>query len=108
MLSAVCNEMSDWPSKLWQVQQSLNTTIQKSTGFSPLRLLIGRESNLPFIQARLDEITSDDTPDLIDVRADRCVAQQRLKDTAETFKKRFVSTRRNNFTVNIGDTALTK
>lgn len=51
MLSTTCIDASDWPSVLSKVQLSLNTTVQKSTGFSPMRLLIGKNANVPTVQA---------------------------------------------------------
>lgn len=103
MLSTMCSPESDWPSELWRVQQSINTTVQKSTGFTPMRLLIGRDSNIPCIQARLDELAHNDECNQLDVRSDRQLAQQRLKDEADKFKRRFDSTRRDNITYKIGD-----
>ena len=80
MLSTLCNEPSDWPNELWKVQQSINTTVQKSTGFSPLRLLIGVEANTPLVQAKLNEvIDSNRFEPHIDIAADRELAKQRLQ-----------------------------
>lgn len=105
MLNSTCNGESDWPSGLWKVQQSINTTIQKSTGFSPLRLLIGVDANIPCVQARLNEIREDDSSDHhINVRADRDLACQRLQQVAMKSKDRFDSVRRNNKNYQIGDT----
>lgn len=56
MLSTMGNESSDWPNGLWKVQQFINTTVQKSTGFSPLRLQIAVEANIPNISARLNDV----------------------------------------------------
>ncbi|KAF9424318.1 hypothetical protein HW555_000457, partial [Spodoptera exigua] len=94
---------ADWPSVLWKVQLSLNTTVQQSTGFSPIRLLIGRNSNIPSIQARLDDVIRDDNA-IIDVTADRQLAHQRLKIVADKFKERFDRTRRDNIDYSVGDT----
>lgn len=102
MLSTVCNESSDWPNDLWKVQQTINTTVQKSTGFTPLRLLIGVEANIPCVQARLDEVLNSDEF-VINVQADRELARQRLIQISEKFKERFDSMRRNNKSYNIGD-----
>ncbi|KAH9637846.1 hypothetical protein HF086_005504 [Spodoptera exigua] len=104
MLSTTCNDLSDWPNGLWKVQQSINTTIQKSTGFSPLRLLIGVEANIPIVQARLNDVLDDENRQLnIDVQADRELARQRLQLVSEKFKSRFDSVRRNNKNYSIGD-----
>lgn len=83
--------------------KSLNTTVQQSTGFSPIRLLIGRNSNIPCIQAQLDEIVQNDD-EIIDVTADRQLAHQRLKIVAGKFKDRFDQTRRDNINYSVGDT----
>lgn len=105
MLNSTCNGESDWPSGLWKVQQSVNTTIQKSTGFSPLRLLIGVDANIPCVQARLNEIREDGSSDHhINKRADRDLACQRLQQVAMKSKDRFDSVRRNNKNYQIGDT----
>lgn len=105
MLNTVCNnDSSDWPSELWRVQQSINTTVQKSTGFSPLRLLIGVDANIPPIQARLNDVLDGDSSGPpINMEADRELANQRLIQIAEKFKQRFDCTRRNNVTYAVGD-----
>lgn len=87
----------------WKVQQSLNTTIQKTTGFSPIRLLLGREGYIPSIQARLTDVVDESIEPSIDLEADRELARQRLKDVADRFKERFDTTRRTNKIYNIGD-----
>lgn len=101
MLNTACNGSSDWPSGLWKVQQSINTTVQKSTGFTPLRLLIGCDANIPCVQARLNDI--DIIEPNIDVRADRQLAKERLTRVAEKFKLRFDKFRRNNRNFSVGD-----
>lgn len=59
MLNTTCSSSSDWPSGLWKVQQSINMTVQKSTGYTPLRLLIGCNANIPCIQTRFDKVRRD-------------------------------------------------
>lgn len=104
MLATTCNNLSDWPSELWKVQQSINTTEQKSTGFAPIRLLIGRNANIPPVQAHLDEVLGANPLDeSIDVRTDREIANRRLVEVADKFKQRFDSLRRNNRSYAIGD-----
>lgn len=104
MISTSCNDRSDWPNSLWKVQQSLNTTVQKSTGFSPTHLLIGRDTNIPCVQARLnDALGNSSNSQNINVEADRQIAYQRLCEAARKFKARFDSARRDNRTYNIGD-----
>ncbi|CAH0726167.1 unnamed protein product, partial [Brenthis ino] len=101
MLNTTCNGSSDWPSGLWKVQQSINTTIQKSTGFTPIRLLIGCNANIPCIQAHLNDVSV--TECTMDVRADRQLAYQRLCELANKFKTRFDSVRRDNKTFEVGN-----
>lgn len=105
LLNTACNnDSSDWPNELWRVQQSINTTTQKSTGFSPLRLLIGIDANIPPIQALLDDVLDGNPPvPPINIQADRELAYERLIQVAEKFKKRFDSTRRNNVVFAVGD-----
>lgn len=101
MLNTTCNGSSDWPGGLWKVQQSINTTIQKSTGFTPIHLLIGCNANIPCIQSRLDDVEVFEQN--IDVKADREIAHQRLRLQADKFKTRFDSVRRNNKSFEIGN-----
>lgn len=103
MLSTTVSDLPEWPNVLWKVQQSLNTTFQKSTGFSPIRLLIGREGNLPSIQAQLADVVDASTQPIINIQADRELAQQRLTAVANKYKERFDTTRRTNKTYNLGD-----
>ncbi|CAH2223131.1 jg19574 [Pararge aegeria aegeria] len=53
--------------------------------------------------ARLNEVVEDNQA-TIDINKDREIAQQRLKHIADEFKKRFDETRRDNLTLNVGDT----
>ncbi|XP_022831186.1 uncharacterized protein LOC111359779 isoform X1 [Spodoptera litura] len=106
MLTTMCNNETEWPNSLHKVQQTLNTTIQKTTGFSPLRLLIGRDSNIPSIQARLADIAEpgpSNVNQIIDVRADRVLAYNKMKSAADKYKTRFDTTRRDNINYEIGD-----
>lgn len=103
MLTATINNTTEWPNALWNVQQTLNTTIQKTTGFSPIRLLIGKEGNIPSIQTHLNNLIDESTQPIINVNADRDLARQRLKQTAISVKGRFDNTRRNNKIFSIGD-----
>lgn len=102
MLNTTCNGSSDWPSGLWKVQQSINTTVQKSTGFTPIRLLIGCNTNIPSIQSCLSDV--DAVEPNIDVRADRELAYQRLRSEANNLKTRFDLKRRNSKNYEVGNT----
>lgn len=101
MLNATCNGSADWLSGLFKIQQSINTTIQKSTGFTPIRLLIGCNANIPSIQSCLNDV--DIVEQNIDVRADREMAHQRLRLQANQFKTRFDEVRRSTKTFEIND-----
>lgn len=101
MLNTTCNGVSDWPSELFKVQLSINTTVQKSTGFAPMRLLLGCEGNIPSIQACLNDVHASE-PD-INLNADRQLAYDRLSSEANKFKNRFDAVRRNNATFEIGN-----
>lgn len=103
MLTTSCNNMSDWPNELWKVQQTINTTIQKSTGFSPIRLLIGCNANIPCVQSRLNEVSRGTDEQSFDIRCDRELARDRLIETARKFKSRFDAVRLNNKIYNVGD-----
>ncbi|KAH9641258.1 hypothetical protein HF086_016431 [Spodoptera exigua] len=106
MLSTICNNEAEWPNSLYKVQQTLNTTIQKASGFSPLRLLIGRDSNIPSVQARLADIEEpgpSNVNQIIDIRADRVLAYKKMKSAADKYKSRFDTTRRDNISYEIGD-----
>lgn len=100
MLNTSCNGLSDWPSELWKVQLSINTTIQKSTGFTPIHLLTGLNGNIPSIQACLNGINSIE-PDS-NLNADRELAYSRLNLEANKFKVRFDNVRRDNKSYEIG------
>lgn len=101
MLNTTCNGSSDWPSGLFKVQQSINTTVQKSTGFNPIRLLIGCEANIPCIQTCLNDLNVAESN--VDLRSDRELAYQRLCSEAEKFKTRFDGVRRDNKIFDIGN-----
>lgn len=102
MLNTTCNGSSDWPSGLFKVQQSINTTIQKSTDFTPIRLLIGCYANIPSIQSCLNNVVISEQN--MDIRADCELAHQRLLLQASKFKTRFDEVRRNTKTLEINDT----
>lgn len=104
MLNATCNGSPDWPNGLWKVQQTINTTTQKSTGFSPLHLLIGVDANIPCVQTRLNDVLDDHSEADIDLRADRELAKQRLTLMEDKFKRRFDRVRRDNKNYQLGDT----
>lgn len=106
MLTTICNTETEWPNSLYKVQQTLNSTVQKTTGFSPLRLLIGRDVNIPSVQARLTDIEEPGTSSMeqiADIRADRILAYNKMKSAAHKYKLRFDNTRRSNMNYTLGD-----
>ncbi|BES94514.1 Hypothetical Protein NTJ_07326 [Nesidiocoris tenuis] len=62
MLRVETQVKSEWSSGIWKVQLVLNSTIQKSTGLTPLQLLIGVNSSTPLIQAVIKDLGTDVTP----------------------------------------------
>lgn len=104
MLTTRCSNASDWPNELWKVQLSINTTIQKSTGFSPIRLLVGNNANIPCIQARLNEINGGQATEYnFNIQTDRELAHNRLRAVAQKTKERFDAVRLQKKTYHIGD-----
>ena len=101
MLNTTCNGSSDWPSGMWKVQQSI--TVQKSTGFAPIRLLIVVNANIPSVQARLSDVSVPGSS--IDLRADRELVTRRLQVEAERFKNlfQFDSVRRDDVSFDVGN-----
>lgn len=81
LLTAELSKISEWPSKIIKVQESLNTTVQSSTGFSPHRLLFGIErsaGNAVHVEADLPSLSED-----VNLIQDREVAFKRLLENAE-------------------------
>ncbi|XP_025836260.1 uncharacterized protein LOC112906411 [Agrilus planipennis] len=59
MLRIECRiNTSNWADKLCKIQLVLNTTYQKSTEYTPLQLLIGRESSVPAVAAILNDLAT--------------------------------------------------
>jgi hypothetical protein len=54
MLRIESNRSTEWPNKLWKVELILNTTKQKTTGYSPFKLVFGkRDKHLKSVQSSL-------------------------------------------------------
>ncbi|KAK2577799.1 hypothetical protein KPH14_012035, partial [Odynerus spinipes] len=90
------------PNKLSKIQESLNTTKQSSTGFTPSRLLFGIErgpGDALHIEAELP-----DTQEKVDVVSDREIAAERLLKNAEKQNIRFDKKRRTNVEFKRDDT----
>ena len=106
LLTVEIGKSSEWPSKLSKLMLSLNTTIQKTTGFSPHRLLFGIERSAG--TADRAEMELPDTDEQINVNADRELASRRLTENAEKQNNRFNKKRRNNVVYKEGDTVFIK
>jgi hypothetical protein len=81
LLTSMVSKAAEWPSELNKIGESLNTTKQSSTGFSPSRLLFGIERSA----GNASHIESD-LPDLnekIDLMRDREIAFERVLKNAE-------------------------
>ncbi|XP_076237485.1 uncharacterized protein LOC143181127 [Calliopsis andreniformis] len=106
LLTVEIKKGAEWPNKLAKLMLTLNTTVQKSTGFSPCRLLFGLDQG-PGIMSRVEEQLPP-TNEVIDVVSDRDVAAKRLEENAASQELRFNKTRRNNIVYKEGDTVFTK
>jgi hypothetical protein len=51
LLAVEIQKVSEWTSVVPKVQLTLNSTVQKTTGFTPLHLLIGADTNVPQVQS---------------------------------------------------------
>ena len=87
LLTVEVSKTSEWPNKLAKIQFSLNTTVQKSTGFTPARLLFGVERSAGLAAIAESQLPPPD--DEIDVNRDRHVAFERLKKNADQQNERF-------------------
>lgn len=92
---------SEWPSLLSKLQTTLNTTIQKTTGFTPLYLLIGAESSIPDIRTLTESII--ETKISENLENDRKLAYGRIRKQAEYEKALFDKSRIPNKDISIGD-----
>lgn len=95
---------SEWSNNLWKIQLVLNTTIQKATGTTPLRALIGIDGSTPLIQSLLKNISTDLQP-VRNIELDRNRVRESLKATAQNYVKANEK-RRNNCNYKIGDFVL--
>ena len=67
---------SEWSRNLWKIQLVLNSTVQKSTGTTPLRLLIGVNASTPLLQSLLRNLDSD-----ISILRNRRLDRERISQT---------------------------
>jgi hypothetical protein len=103
MLRIVSNRSTEWPNKLWKVQLILNTTKQKTTGYSPFKLVFGQEGQTPQIRTILADLPiseSNKSP------ADHNKVLCKLRDNAEKQTATLNEKRRNNQTYKVGDAVL--
>ncbi|XP_015435727.1 PREDICTED: uncharacterized protein LOC107191251 [Dufourea novaeangliae] len=106
LLTVEIKKGTEWPNKLAKLMLTLNTTVQKTTGFSPSRLLFGLDQG-PGTVVRIEEQLPP-TGEEIDVMRDRDVAAKRLEENAVNQDARFNKTRRNNIEYKEGDTVFVK
>jgi hypothetical protein len=100
LLAVEIQKVSEWTSVVSKVQLTLNSTVQKTTGFTPLHLLIGADTNVPQVQSLVDSVPQNVIK--IDLRQDRDLAYERLRINARTQKERFDKARRDNKTFAVG------
>jgi hypothetical protein len=100
LLAVEIQKVSEWTSVVPKVQLTLNSTVQKTTGFTPLHLLIGADTNVPQVQSLVDSVPQNVIK--IDLRQDRDLAYERLRVNARTQKERFDKARRDNKTFAVG------
>lgn len=94
---------SEWSSSLPKVQLTLNSTVQKSSGFAPLRLLIGVNANIPIVQGVTEFHNEVEEMPHIDINEDRELACQNLQRNSIKQKQEFDRKRRAPPIVNVGD-----
>jgi hypothetical protein len=101
LLTIELAKVQEWTSAIPKVQLALNSTVQKTTGFSPLRLLIGRNANVAPVQNLIESLPS--TESNINLHNDRLLAYHNIERNATNQKTRFDKTRRNNHKYEAGD-----
>lgn len=93
---------SDWSSSVYKLQLTLNTTVQKSTGFTPLYLLTGKNAVNPDLQALTEEIIPT-VNNYDELERDRNLAYERTTRHANDSKNLFDKSRAKNKEINLGD-----
>ncbi|XP_046142832.1 uncharacterized protein LOC123988087 [Osmia bicornis bicornis] len=106
LLTVEIKKFKEWPNKLAKLMLSLNTTVQKTTGFSPYRLLFGLERGTGVADRVEAELP--DTNERINVNEDRDLASVRLAENAVEQNTRFDKKRRDNVVYKEGDTVFVK
>lgn len=106
LLTAEISKCTEWPNKLSKIQESLNTTIQSPTGFTPSRSLFGIErgaGNALHVESDLPN-----TQEKLDVTRDREITAERLLKNAEKQNSTFNKKRRTNVEFKQDDTMFVK
>lgn len=102
LLRTQISDKTEWPNVIQKLQTTLNTTVQKTTGFSPVYLLTGVEGNSADIKSLTEciALTNNVPNNLIN---DRNLAYERMVKQADMSKNLFDKKRRSNKVFAIGD-----
>lgn len=92
---------SEWPNAISKLQTTLNTTVQKTTGFTPIYLLTGINGSIPDIKTLTQSIPLNDVPTTLE--NDRNLAHTRIQKQADYAKDLFDRSRNSNKVFNVGD-----
>lgn len=101
LLRSEITDKSEWTSAIFKVQTALNTSVQKTTGFSPLYLLTGQNDSNSDIRALTTSVFAID--DNSNLKNDRVLAHQRIKRKADLSKTLFDTSRKNDKNIVVGD-----
>lgn len=94
LLRTEIDNKSEWLNKIHKLQTVLNTSVQKTTGFSPVYLLTGVEGNSPDIKSLTESLSLKQLP--TNLLNDRILAYDRMRRQAELAKNLFDKKRRSN------------
>lgn len=78
---------TDWTKYVSRVQLALNTTVNKTTGYSPLKVLTGITGRTPDVGALLRDLEIE--PQFDDLEAIRSLVSERTEENAKRMKVRF-------------------
>lgn len=87
LLRTNLNTNLEWTTYVSRIQLALNTTTNKTTGLSPLKILTGIDGRTPAVGALLSELNLE--PEYDDLDAIRSLADERTKENASKMKIRF-------------------
>ncbi|KAF7272983.1 hypothetical protein GWI33_014270 [Rhynchophorus ferrugineus] len=102
LLRTELTEKAEWPNVSQKLQNALNTTVQKTTGFSPMYLLTGQNNSTYEIEALTDMILPKIRNRNVNLE-DRMLAYERTKEKANYAKAIFDKNRKANKNIQIGD-----